>query len=309
MTGKQTPDALRLSMKKKSGMLNVKDHAVLPWQGPASMAQTRASVMSWEHGMRLKVEANLRYYLPEAADVLLAIEAAPMEEQRLLHDRLSVNALAPLKTHPGDDGIGRRTWVRSQGEFRANYEGTFLIDRSAEPLRGLATTSRPDLPANVIPYLWPSRFCESDRFTSFVAREFGTLEGGERVEAMALWIRKHVDYRVGSSTGTTSAVDTFVAREGVCRDYSHVMAAFTRASGIPARLVSAYAWQLEPPDFHAVVDVWLDGSWRLVDASGLAPTEGLVRIAVGRDATDISFMTIFGSAQLLEQQVRVSRVD
>jgi len=129
------------------------------------------------------------------------------------------------------------------------------------------------------------------------------------VEAMALWIRKHVDYRVGSSTGTTSAVDTFVAREGVRRDYSHVMAAFTRASGIPARLVSAYAWQLEPPDFHAVVDVWLDGSWRLVDASGLAPTEGLVRIAVGRDATDISFMTIFGSAQLLEQQVRVSRVD
>ena len=64
-----------------------------------------------------------------------------------------------------------------------------------------------------------------------------------------------------------------------------------------------------PPDFHAVVDVWLDGRWRLVDASGLAPTEGLVRIAVGRDATDISFMTIFGSAQLLEQQVRVSRLD
>jgi transglutaminase-like putative cysteine protease len=87
------------------------------------------------------------------------------------------------------------------------------------------------------------------------------------------------------------------------------MAAFARAAGIPARLVSAYAWRLDPPDFHAVVDVWLGNRWRLVDASGLAPIEGLVRIAVGRDATDISFMTIFGYAELVHQEVRVTRVD
>jgi transglutaminase-like putative cysteine protease len=145
--------------------------------------------------------------------------------------------------------------------------------------------------------------------TSFVAQKFGHLEGGACVDAMARWIGENIVYRIGSSNQQTSAVDTFIAREGVCRDYSHVMAAFTRAAGIPARLVSAYAWQLDPPDFHAVVDVWLDGRWRLVDASGLAPVEGLVRIAVGRDATDISFMTIFGSAELVEQQVRVVRTD
>jgi transglutaminase-like putative cysteine protease len=259
--------------------------------------------------MHLKVEASLRYHMHAPADVLLAIEAAPTAEQRLLEDRLRVNAPEPLLTVPGDDGIGRRTWVRAQGEFIARYEGSFMVEREPESLSGLAVTPRRELPAHVIPYLWPSRFCEADRFTSFVAREFAGLEGGELVEAMALWIRGHVDYRIGSSTGATSAVDTFLAREGVCRDYSHVMAAFTRAAGIPARLVSAYAWQLDPPDFHAVVDVWLDGRWRLVDASGLAPIEGLVRIAVGRDATDISFMTIFGSAELLCQHVQVSRLD
>lgn len=258
--------------------------------------------------MLLKVEATLRYWLSEPADVLLAIEAAPTDEQRLVDDRLTVNAWGPLQTVPGDDGIGRRTWIKAQGEFRANYEGTFMVDRAPDSLTGLRTTPRSDLPAHVIPYLWPSRFCESDRFTSFVAREFAGLEGGELVETMASWIRSHVDYRIGASTGTTSAVDTFVAREGVCRDYAHVMAALTRAAGIPARMVSAYAWQLEPQDFHAVVDVWLDGAWRLVDASGLAPTEGLVRIAVGRDATDISFMTIFGAADLLEQRVQVTKL-
>jgi transglutaminase-like putative cysteine protease len=241
--------------------------------------------------------------------VLLAIEAAPTEEQHLIDDKLTVRAAEPLRTVPGDDGIGRRTWVHAEGQFHADYCGTFVVERQFEPLDGLPVTPRRALPADVIPYLWPSRFCESDRFVSFIAREFGHLQGGSQVAAMAGWIHDNVDYRIGASNEKTSALDTFIAREGVCRDYSHVMAAFTRAAGIPARLVSAYAWQLDPPDFHAVVDVWLDGRWRLVDASGLAPIEGLVRIAVGRDATDISFMTIFGSAQFIDQSVRVTRLD
>ena len=98
------------------------------------------------------------------------------------------------------------------------------------------------------------------------------------------------------ATPTTTAADAFVSRQGVCRDYAHLMASFARAAGMPARLVSAYAWRLEPPDFHAVVEVWLDGAWHLLDATGLAPIEGLARICVGRDATDIAFMTIFGEA-------------
>nr|WP_324255295.1 transglutaminase family protein [Sphingomonas sp. PL-96] len=259
--------------------------------------------------MRLRVEANLTYQIDDPADVLLAIEAAPMEEQRLIDDGLTVRGGGPLRTVPGDDGIGRRTWVPAHGRFEADYRGTFVVERTVAPIAGLGVTPRNELPAHVIPYLWPSRFCEADRFVAFVVREFGHLPGGARVQAMADWIRANIAYRIGASHEKTSAVDTFVAREGVCRDFAHVMAAFTRAAGIPARLVSAYAWQLDPPDFHAVVDVWLDGRWRLIDASGLAPTEGLVRIAVGRDATDISFMTIFGYAQLVHQQVRVTRVD
>ncbi|HEX8414422.1 MAG TPA: transglutaminase family protein [Sphingomicrobium sp.] len=259
--------------------------------------------------MRLRVEAVLSYFMPSAADVLLAVEAAPMHEQRLVSDKLVVNGVGPLQTVPGDDGIGRRTWTCAAGQFTAHYGGTFEVERRPDPLLALRAAARRDLPADVIPYIWPSRFCESDRFVSFVAQQFGHLEGGESVVAMAEWIHENIQYRIGSSNEKTSAVDTFVARAGVCRDFSHVMAAFARAAGIPARLVSAYAWKLEPQDFHAVVDVWLDGRWHLVDASGLAPVEGLVRIAVGRDATDVSFMTIFGFAELRDQQVRVTRLD
>lgn len=259
--------------------------------------------------MHLKVEATLAYHMPQPADVLLAIEGAPMAEQRLVNDLLTVSGARPLRTVPSNDGIGRRTWAWAEGDFRAEYRGIFDVRRGPECLAGLPVSPRPDLPAHVIPYLWPSRFCQSDRFVSFVAREFGEFEGGTKIDAMARWIHHNIDYRLGASHGTTSAVDSFIAREGVCRDFSHVMAAFARAAGIPARLVSAYAWKLDPPDFHAVVDVWLDNGWHLVDASGLAPVEALVRVAVGRDATDISFMTIFGYAELLSQEVRVTRLD
>ena len=126
---------------------------------------------------------------------------------------------------------------------------------------------------------------------------------------MAEWIRREMDYVMGSSDASTTAVDAFLSRRGVCRDFAHLMASFARAAGIPARLVSAYAWGLKPPDFHAVVEVWLDGGWQLVDATGLARTEGLARICVGRDATDIAFMTIFGIGEMRAQSVQVTRLD
>ena len=47
----------------------------------------------------------------------------------------------------------------------------------------------------------------------------------------------------------------------------------------------------------------------MVDATGLAPVETMVRIAVGRDATDIAFMTAFGNAQMNAQSITVTRVD
>ena len=160
--------------------------------------------------MRLRVEANLSYFMPEASDVLLAIEAAPMDEQRLVDDKLVVSGVGTLQTVPGDDGIGRRTWACAQGPFSAHYVGTFDVERRPELLLSLRDAARRDLPADVIPYIWPSRFCESDRFVSFVGREFGHLAGGDCVLAMATWIRNKIEYRIGSSNEKTSAVDTFV---------------------------------------------------------------------------------------------------
>jgi transglutaminase-like putative cysteine protease len=258
--------------------------------------------------MRLGIEATLDYTLAEPADVLLAIEAAELFDQRIVDDMLTITGTGPLRPVPGDDMIGRRTWMRAEGAFRAHYRATVEVDRISGPIDGLGCAPLRDLPAGVVPYLWPSRYCEADRFEAFVRREFPGLSGGAQVQAMADWIHDHLDYCAGTSDANTTAADTFVSRQGVCRDFAHLTATFARAAGIPARLVSAYALGVQPPDFHAVVEVWLDGGWRLIDATRLAEPGSIVRIAVGRDATDISFMTIFGAATLNAQSVSVTAI-
>jgi transglutaminase-like putative cysteine protease len=257
--------------------------------------------------VRLIIEADLDYYFPAAADVLLAVEVAQLPDQLLIEDLLTIDGAGPLTAVAGEDGIGRRTWTRAQGPFRALYRATLDIVRPTVAIDALPATPHPELPAAAIAYLWPSRYCESDRFETFVDRHFGALEGGAKLLAMRDWIRAEMDYVPGSSNSQTTAADVFVARQGVCRDFAHLMASFARAAGVPARLTSVYAWRIDPPDFHAVVEVWLDGAWHFLDATGLAPLEGLARICVGRDATDIAFMTIFGSAVMNAQSVKVTR--
>lgn len=257
--------------------------------------------------MRFSIEAVLDYEFAEPADLLLALEAAALPDQRVIDHTLEISGAGPLTTLGGGSNVGRRTWAHADaGRMVATYRATVEVGRGPPDFSVLARSPLPSLPMDVLPFIWPSRYCEADRLVSFVCSHFQGLEGGVLVQALAAWVQDNICYVSGSSDGTTTAVDTFVARQGVCRDFAHLTAALIRAHDIPARLVSVYAPGLEPQDFHAVVEVWLDGAWHLVDATGLAPVETMIRIAVGRDATDIAFMTAFdGSATLNRQSVRV----
>ncbi|MFN2258409.1 MAG: transglutaminase family protein [Parasphingopyxis sp.] len=260
--------------------------------------------------MRLSIHSLLDYKIKEQADVLLQIEAAPdVDDQRIINGRMTVSTGAELYPFPAEQGFGRRTWTQGSGHFRAEYTAEIEVERERPAVAGLKAMAYHDLPELVVPFLWPSRYCQSDRFEAFVANSFGDRKGGDKIAAMADWITSKMDYVSGSSDAKTTAVDTFVTRQGICRDYAHLLISFARAAGIPARMVSAYAWDLTPQDFHAVTEVWLEDRWHIVDPTCLAPVEGLARIVVGRDATDIAFMTIFGSASLNEQRVEVERID
>ena len=260
--------------------------------------------------MRVAIEAILDYDFAQPTDVLLAVEAAAMPDQRIVEQSHIIQNAGPLTNKVGGNGIGRRTWTRTgTGRMVSTFRATVDVERPTVDLATLDKSPLPSLPEDVLPFIWPSRYCEADRFVSFVCGHFPDLEGGALVQALVQWVNENLVYVSGSSDATTTAADTFVAQQGVCRDFAHLTAALIRSRDIPARLVSVYALGLEPPDFHAVVEVWLDGAWHLVDSTGLAPVETMVRIAVGRDATDIAFMTIFGGGQMNAQSISVTQVE
>ena len=117
------------------------------------------------------------------------------------------------------------------------------------------------VPNEILHYLMPTRYCESDLMSRCAQQLFGDLPPGiGRVQAIVDWIHDSITYEPGSSDSTTTAREVFVERAGVCRDFAHLGITFCRALNIPARLVVGYVWFDEPPqDFHAVFEAWLGG--------------------------------------------------
>ena len=259
--------------------------------------------------MRIQIDARLDYNFPQPSDVLLALRVPPMPEQVIVDDALNVAGNADLAFVCGAAADDPRSWMAVAGPVTITYSALVDVTRGPVDLAGKKVPPRAQLPAEVITYLMPSHYCSSLKLENFARNQFGHLEGGDQILAMASWIFENFEYVPGASNGDTTAADTFAARQGVCRDYAHVLITFARAVGIPARMVSAYAPDIQPPDFHAVVDVWLDGAWHLVDATRLARPDNMVRIITGRDATDISFMTVFGYGELNSQSVSAVVVD
>ncbi len=256
--------------------------------------------------MRLNVKSELIYDFGEGSDAILSIQAAHSAEQSVVRENLMISSSPPFVQDLADERGERRIRAHLSGEVTIRYEA--LVDNGQRIMLppNIRKHGWLELPQSVLQYLSPSRYCPSDRFFLFANREFSQIQqGGEQVLAVLDWIHSHIDYVPGVSNGETTAERTFVDRAGVCRDFSHLGIALCRALNIPARAVSAYAWQLNPPDFHAVFEVFLDGGWWIVDPTRLSPIEGLVRIGVGRDATDIAFLTTTGQCTAISQCVTV----
>jgi transglutaminase-like putative cysteine protease len=197
------------------------------------------------------------------------------------------------------------------GPFQLRYEAIIdLVHHFALPadLREVAIA---DLPAPVLQYIYPSRYCQSDRLHDVARAEFGHMNPGyERVEAIRQWVQTRTKFLPGSSNPGTSALETYTCATGVCRDFAHLMISICRALNIPARLATGVDYgadpALGPPDFHCYVEAYLGDRWYMFDPSGISPRMGLIRIGTGRDASDVSFATIFGTVQWNMPRITIS---
>lgn len=220
------------------------------------------------------------------ADVVLSVAVAA--DVPLAEETLTVTlAGAPAEVEEVIDQHGSRLHLvagAGPGRLDVAYAATVSGSAPAPTVDGM----------DLIRYTRPSRYCESDRLAPFARAEFGTLRGAELLDTVADWVSSRIAYIAGSSRPTDGAVATLLAGQGVCRDFAHLVVAIFRGCDVPARIASVYAPGLQPMDFHAVAEVFVDGRWVAVDATRLAPRSSLVRIATGRDAADIAFLTTTG---------------
>jgi transglutaminase-like putative cysteine protease len=233
----------------------------------------------------------------------------------VISENLQVTPFAspPVETDPAT-GCRFVRFRAGPGDLYVRYDATVDIAHHLEAPANIAEVPVSALPLAVLPYLYPSRYCQSDRLYALATAEFGYLrQGYGRVQAINDWVQGRTQFTSASSNSSTSAMDTIEQKVGVCRDFAHLMIALCRAVNIPARFVTGIDYgadpALGPTDFHAYVEAWLGDRWYLFDPSGVVPRTGLVRIGTGRDAADVSFATIFGNVTSGAPLIQVEALD
>jgi len=251
--------------------------------------------------VRLKFSIELAYQVADAGcDFVFNIHAAQTRQQIVVSEALGISQV--LQPDIYADAASHNRYLRfraAPGPLTVSYTATVDVHHYRELPDNLSEIGVLQLPGQVLPYLYPSRYCQSDRLHRLAVKEFGHLrQGYSRVQAIRDWVNQRVTFTSNSSTGYTTAVDTLIDEAGVCRDFAHLMIALCRAVNIPARFVSGIDYgadpALGPTDFHAYVEVYVGHRWYMFDPSGTAIPMGFVRFATGRDAASAAFATMFG---------------
>jgi hypothetical protein len=254
--------------------------------------------------VRLKFSIELNYEIDQpGCDFIFSVHAAQTRHQTVVNELLVISQNLPPSLYTDTMTHTRLMRLKAfAGPLMVRYEATVDLDHYSATPEQINEVPVANLPVSVLSYIYPSRYCQSDRLHRLAVKEFGHLwQGYSRVQAIRDWVMNRVTFRSNSSTGNTTAVDTLVEEVGVCRDFAHLMIALCRAVNIPARFVTGIDYgadpALGPTDFHAYVEVYLGDRWYIFDPSGVAIPMGFVRIGTGHDAADSAFATIFGGVR------------
>jgi len=266
--------------------------------------------------VKIEFTIELAYdILQQPADFIFNVHAASSPRQLLKQENFQTEP--PVAVAMFSDPCTGNRYARLRtgpGPLRVRYDAVVDINHYISSPDTLWEVPVAELPAEVLTYIYPSRYCQSDRLRQTARSEFGHLPNGYwRVRAIQDWVHRRTCFLSGSSNSETSAIDTMINQAGVCRDFAHLMIAMCRALNIPARFVTGIDYGSDPiygpTDFHAYVEVFLSDRWYLFDVSGMAQPMGLIRLGTGRDAADVSFATIFGSVISMSPCIAVAAIE
>ena len=256
--------------------------------------------------MKFHVSAQLEYEAKTEGVLILNVHALRTPQQAVFDEQFIVEPYIRPEELFAVNGENRliRMEVIQPGPIRISYNAIVDNHYIQKDYTNISQPSIAQMDVQVLPFLYPSRYCQSDKLYRLANHLFGEIESAyQQVVALTNWIRDNVEYQTGSTDTHTSAFDTVTEQTGVCRDFAHLGIALCRALTIPARYFTGYAYMLKPADFHACFEAYIGDEWVLFDATRLAPLNGLIKIATGRDAADTSTANIFGEINFTSMQV------
>ncbi|MGM8362569.1 transglutaminase-like domain-containing protein [Flavobacterium sp. ARAG 55.4] len=248
--------------------------------------------------MRFSVSSFLSYEVFSATTFIFNIQAAVSETQIIVSELLTITPEIKYEEFMLKNSATRfiKMEVAKGTAFTISYEAVVeVLYQLIAPER--LSTSMPliNLDNEILPFISPSRYCESDKLLDFAHRQFGHLPNEfSKVKAINEWVFNSIAYKAGTSDSNRSACDVLHLKEGVCKDFAHLAIALCRALDIPARYFTAYAYALDPPDFHACFEAYVGGKWLFFDPTQLSIPNGLVKIADAKDASEVAVASFFG---------------
>ncbi|MBM0741915.1 transglutaminase family protein [Phormidium sp. CLA17] len=264
--------------------------------------------------MRLTAECQISFEASEPTPVIFMLRPRSGQGQWVVAETYLLEPNVLVTEYTDTFGNLCQRLVVPTGPFRLHTTACVEAADTIDVFPGAPFVPIQHLPEEVLRFLLPSRYCQSDQMGELALEIVGDAEPGyDQVEAIRHWIQTHVDYRYGTSDASTSAMDTAQSHVGVCRDFAHLGIALCRSLNIPARMVVGYLYQLDPMDLHAWFEAYVGdrtesptlGRWYTFDATQKEPLGNRIAIAYGCDATDVALSTQFGAMQLLEMKVSV----
>lgn len=256
--------------------------------------------------MILKARCEMTVEAEIEAAVVLMIEPVSGPGQLILQSSVTMEPATPHVDMVDSFGNACQRMVLPPGISVIKAEITARVPDDIDVHPTAPFTPVQDLPGDVLHYLLPSRYCQSDLLLDLATQVIADAEPGyAQVEAIRAWIHDHIEYKYGTSDSSTTAVDTAQSRQGVCRDFAHLGIALCRAVRIPARMVSGFLYQLDPMDLHAWFEAFVGGRWYTMDATQKEPRGNRIILAFGRDAVDIAQMSEYGHLKMKGMNVQV----
>ena len=250
--------------------------------------------------MKLKVSCNLHFQITEASVLILMLRPYRGCQQWVNHESFTLEPALPIMESTDSQGNASQRLLATGSDVFIHTSAEVIVDDQVDIHPGAHFVEIQHLPHDVMPYLLPSRYCESDRF-GVLAREITAdiTPGYDQVSAISAWVSANILYQPGSSEFPLSAAEVHPQGHGVCRDLAQMGIALCRSISIPARLVVGYLYNLQPMDLHAWFEAYIGGRWYTFDPTQSVLQGGRVIIAYGRDAADVAIFHQFGAGCLL----------